>query len=231
MHRPTNTAPYACAARPEETDAFVRRAMMYFWREGFYASSIDDIVAETGLDWNRIYTDFDGRRGLFLAAFRRYVEDIPMDGVQRLETRVATLDSIGVYFEAQIAKAVEIGLPGMGCFINNTVARTKPNDRAVRDVADACVTRLRAGFENALAREAAARGIEAAPVRHLSAFLTTATLGLWIYAGNTEDPADLHKFRRVALDIVEEKLTPCADASGLPGLCELARLDELGPKL
>ena len=231
MHRPTNTALYASAARSDDNHALVRRAMLYFWREGFYASSIDDIAAETGLNRNRLYTDFGGRQGLFLAAFKRYMEEIPLAGVQRLETDVADLNSIGAYFEAQIDKAVEIGLPGMGCFIHNTVARTAPNNRVIRDVADACVGRLRAGFDNALTREAAARKLDDAPVRHLSAFLTTAALGLWIYAANTEDPDDLYKFRRVALDIIGEKLAPCADVSSLPELCGAAPLDDIGPKL
>lgn len=213
-----NAAPHAdnrAANDRAANDRTVSRAMTYFWREGFYASAVDDIVAETGLDRNRLYTDFGGRQGLFVAALKRYVDEIVMYGFRKVETDTADARAVAGYFTAQATKAIETGLPGMGCFIYNTVSKTPPGNRAVRDVTDACVSRLHRGFENALAREARARGLDDAPVRQLAAFLATASLGFWIHAGHTDDPADLWKYRRAVLDIMEEKFLLSAGAAEL----------------
>ncbi len=237
MQRPNSTAyrapAAACsaAARSADADAVVRRAMTYFWREGYYASAVNDLAAEVGIAQNRLYTDFGGRQGLFLAAFKRYVSEIPMYGFQRLEGPLADARAVAAYFDAQADAAIDHGLPGPGCFITNTIVRTTPNNRAIRDVSDACVIRLRRGFENALSREARLRERDDAPVRRLSTFLTTASLGLWICAGHTQDPDDVRKFARAALDIMEEKLLVADGADGLSEACAIAQLEAIGAKL
>lgn len=184
----------------------IMRAMHYFWREGFYASSIDDIAAEIGIHHNSLYTEFGGRQGLFIAAMRKYADEILMHGFSALETELADARAIKKYLQAQVDKSIEIGLPGMGCFITNTILKTSSGNRVIRDVTDECLVRLRKGFENALMNEARKRELDTAPVKQLTAFLTTSTIGLWIYARHTDDPADLRKYRRTAIKIVQEKL-------------------------
>lgn len=182
------------------------RAMMYFWREGFYASSIDEIVAETGIDQHRLYTEFNGRQGLFLAALRNYIEDIATAGFAPLETSDACAEDIAAYFKVQVEKALEMGLPGKGCFITNTILKTSPQNRIVRGVTDECLLRMRTGFENALRNEARRRELSNAPIAQLASFLTTSSMGLWIYGAHTDDAEALWSFRKAALDIVRDQL-------------------------
>lgn len=202
MHRPKR---FEDTSSPDKHKV-VARAMSYFWREGFYANSVDDIASEIGIHQNSLYTEFNGRQGLFIAAMRQYSNDILMHEFHALETELADAKSIALYLQAQVNKAVEVGLPGMGCFLTNTILKTSPRNRIIRDVTDECLFRLRRGFENALTNEARKRGLETPPIKQLVAFLTTSTIGLWIYARHTEDPADLQKYRGTALHIMEEKL-------------------------
>lgn len=202
MYRPKR---FGDSSSPEK-HKIVARAVNYFWREGFYASSIDDLAAEIGVHQNSLYTEFDGRQGLFVAALRQYANDILMFRFAALETEIADANTIAAYLQAQVDKAIEIGLPGMGCFITNTILTTSPRNKVIRDVTDECLLRLRRGFENALINEARKRELETPPVKQLVAFLTTSTIGLWIYARHTDDPADLKRYRGTAIKILEEKL-------------------------
>ena len=207
MDRPTDIADVASPGKPEiDKRQIVMRAMTYFWREGYYACSTDDVATQIGFDKNRLYTDFDGGQGLFVAALQRYVDEIVMHGFAEVEAATADAGAIAAYFTAQTEKAIDIGLPGMGCFIHNTRSKTTNGNRAVRDVAIGCITRLLHGFQNALAREARARKFDDAPINQLAGFLATTSLGLWIYSGDAQDPAELWKYRRLVLKLMEEKI-------------------------
>lgn len=183
------------------------RAMIYFWREGFYAPSIRDIVTETGIDQHSLYTEFNGRQGLFIAALNNYIDDIVTAGFDRVEDDDASIDDIADYFEAQADKALELGLPGQGCFITKTILKTSPQNRIVRSITDDCLLRLRIGFEKAIKNEAQRRDLSDAPTKSLGSFLMTSSMGLWIYAGHTDEPDAVRGFQKAVLDIVNDQLS------------------------
>ena len=62
--------------RPKEfdQDAVADAAMRVFWRRGYAATSIQDLVDGTGLSRSSLYNAFDSKHGLYLLALRRYGE-------------------------------------------------------------------------------------------------------------------------------------------------------------
>lgn len=62
--------------RPKDfdPDAVADAAMRVFWRRGYAATSIDDLVAGTGLGRSSLYNAFGSKHGLFEQALRRYYE-------------------------------------------------------------------------------------------------------------------------------------------------------------
>ena len=61
-------------ARPQEfeTSEALRSAMHLFWRKGYEAASLADLLAATGLSKSSLYATFGGKRELFLSAFYAY---------------------------------------------------------------------------------------------------------------------------------------------------------------
>ena len=53
-------------------DAVVEKAMGVFWRNGYKATSVSDIVRETGLNTASMYKEFGDKDGLFLEALEYY---------------------------------------------------------------------------------------------------------------------------------------------------------------
>ncbi len=62
--------------RAFEPDAALARAMDVFWREGFAATSLDELSAATGLNRPSLYGAFGDKRALYIQAYRRYREQV-----------------------------------------------------------------------------------------------------------------------------------------------------------
>jgi AcrR family transcriptional regulator len=61
-------------------DALVRAAAEVFLRRGFQAATLREIAAEAGMTTGAVYSNFDGKAGLFLAVLR-----------EKLDPRLATM--------------------------------------------------------------------------------------------------------------------------------------------
>lgn len=61
-------------SRPQEfdTQAVLDQAMQVFWRKGYEATSMADLLHATGLSKSSLYATFKSKRDLFLAAFDDY---------------------------------------------------------------------------------------------------------------------------------------------------------------
>jgi TetR/AcrR family transcriptional regulator, transcriptional repressor for nem operon len=59
-----------------ERSEVLDRAMALFWRRGYEATSIRDLVEATGINRGSIYGTFGDKKGLFLAVLAHYAEEV-----------------------------------------------------------------------------------------------------------------------------------------------------------
>lgn len=139
-------------ARPREfdTDAVLDAAMCAFWRQGYEATSMADLVAATGLQKGSLYKAFTDKHTLFIRALQRYLEqanrfnhqllsqlDSPKVGVQHwFQTLV---ESYGTYADHR------------GCFSVNCLIELAPHDDEVRQILAAQTVYLRSLLTQAIA--------------------------------------------------------------------------------
>jgi TetR/AcrR family transcriptional regulator, transcriptional repressor for nem operon len=57
-----------------DRDEVLERAMVVFWRNGYQATSIQDLVEATGVNRGSLYPTFGDKRGFFLAVLEHYSE-------------------------------------------------------------------------------------------------------------------------------------------------------------
>ncbi|RZH08364.1 TetR/AcrR family transcriptional regulator [Acinetobacter pittii] len=55
-----------------ETDEIADAAMLVFWRRGYAATSVQDLVDGTGLSRSSLYSTFQNKQGLYQKALQRY---------------------------------------------------------------------------------------------------------------------------------------------------------------
>ena len=153
-------------------------AMDYFWRVGFNAASMDDLVKATNVSRHGIYSEFGGKHELFLACLAAYQKEVVTPAFAAVEAPGAGLETIADYFEFQIARAEEGGLPGPGCLVANTLTEIAPHKEDVMAATRAHNDRLQIGFIYALSNaNKAALGED--DLNNLANLLVMSAQGLW----------------------------------------------------
>jgi TetR/AcrR family transcriptional repressor of nem operon len=95
------------------------RAMEVFWRQGYAATPVDQLVRCTGASRYGLYATFGGKRDLFLAALERYSQAVMDPVLEPLEDARASATEIRAFFDRVIDVVRRPG-DGRGCLICNT---------------------------------------------------------------------------------------------------------------
>ena len=112
--------------RQFDQGAVLDRAMETFWRRGYEATSIDDLVAATGVKRGSLYNAFGDKEGLFLAAFERYRQRVLTPIADALD-RPDALAGIEAMVDTQLRIAAAADGP-CGCLVVNTAMETAGRD-------------------------------------------------------------------------------------------------------
>ena len=175
-------------------------AMQLFWRNGYAATSIRDLLDGMGIGYGSLYNTFGDKHALFLACLDRFrelrtswidevLEDSGLNGIEEVFRR--TVDGL-VSFE-----------PRRGCLLANTAVELGPHDAEVAAKISRYVRHTEAVFERAVIRAQEAGEIPAdRDPRALARFLVNALHGLRVLARVGTDRAVLEDAVRVALDVL-----------------------------
>lgn len=175
-------------------------AMQLFWRKGYAATSLRDLLDGMGIGYGSLYNTFGDKHSLFLASLDRFrklrtswidevLEDSGLSGIEEVFRR--TVDGL-VSFE-----------PRRGCLLANTAVELGPHDAEVAAKISRYVRHTEAVFERALIRAQEAGEIPAdRDPRALARFLVNALHGLRVLARVGTDRAVLEDAVRVALDVL-----------------------------
>jgi len=176
--------------------------MELFWRQGYHATSLDDLVSELGVQRYGIYSTFKSKQGLFLAALEHYLTTVVGALLSELEQPDAGLAAIQAYFARLVSIArTPAGL--RGCLMCNTAVELAPHDQAVGEQVRAFLKRLETAFGGAIAN--AQRWGELAPVvtpADGARYLTGVVLGLNVYVKTPVERDAIDTYVRVALSAI-----------------------------
>ncbi len=108
-------------------DEVLTRAMQAFWTSGYEATSINDLVATTGINRGSIYSAFKDKRGLFLKSLEHYDKLYRAAFLERVMREHAPREAIIAAFEEVAATMHDDEMPG-GCLLVNTALEVSPHD-------------------------------------------------------------------------------------------------------
>jgi len=116
----------------DETDV-LERAMEAFWARGYEATSINDLVAATGIHRGSLYVGFTDKRSLFLRALDHYDRAHRRAFLCALERDHAPREAILAAFR-QVVETCEEGRNRKGCLLVNTAIELSPHDSDIGDI-------------------------------------------------------------------------------------------------
>lgn len=168
--------------RPKEFEpnAVLDKAMQLFWRKGYEATSIQDLVEHMGINRFSLYDTFGDKHRLYLAALDRYRQKVASESLAILEHSREGLPAIRRYFLALLDSAAT-PQGKEGCLMANSAVEVAPHDSEAAARVQAYLARSDEVFYQALAR-AREKGEIRPPtnLRDLARFLTTSALGLTV---------------------------------------------------
>ena len=150
--------------------------MDVFWREGYAATSLDEISAATGLNRPSLYGAFGDKRALYIQAYRRYREQVRDEFAPLIAAQVPLRDKL----RGILTAALDLYLSGeagpRGCFTVLTASSDAVGDPEIRAMVEEAIAAMDRAFERLFtaAREAGELPPEADPRR--LARLTSAVL-------------------------------------------------------
>ena len=176
-----------------ERDEALDRAMHCFWSRGFDATSLDDLVRETGVGRQSLYNEFGDKRAIYLAALERYAERENAHLVTIVETAPDARTALSALLATVIAESVKA--PDKGCMIANAAVEMAARDEAVKK----CVMSATGTLVRAIER----RLDDTDDPATLARFFVTQMMGLRIAAKTVRDRKILEGIARVALGVLD----------------------------
>jgi AcrR family transcriptional regulator len=187
--------------RAYEPDAALMQAMAAFWERGYAATSLDDLVAATGMNRPSLYAAFGDKRAIYVKALERYGagrglrEALASEPTLRGALRRAFGTAIDVYLPAE--------KPARGCFVIGTAVTEAMHEPVVREVLSGVLRDLDEGFEERI-RAAIAEGAlpsDADPAASAK-IASAALLSLAVRSRSGESRAELEKTAEAAVAMI-----------------------------
>lgn len=185
-------------------------AMRVFWRKGYAATSIQDLVAGTGLSRSSLYNTFEDKHGLFRHALRRYhgltaanVALLAQDGPASDRVRQLLLNIVNDELAGQDA---------CGCLVANTSLELGGRDSLVTSLLGEHFATLEAALTALMERGQQQGDVtgEATPTA-LARFVLATIQGLRVIGRGQADTARaerLHDVVNVAVGALQARPAP-----------------------
>ena len=176
------------------------RAMALFWKRGYEATSIQDLVQATGINRGSIYGTFGDKKNLFLAVLDRYAEKIGTPLMAELSDPDPRR-AIEKMFDSIIRRTSDPRFP-RGCLSTNTSLECPASgDEITRRIAE-----MMGQQESAIYRAIRQAQVEGSlnselDARALARFFTAVAQGLNVVNKAIADPEVLKDISRVAMRV------------------------------
>lgn len=185
-----------------DVDQATRRAMTVFWRKGYDATSLPDLLEATGINRGSFYNAFGSKRNLFLLTLLTYDR----------EERRAMLDEVGAISDPMHAitevfdRMIAVSLADRdkrGCFLVNTALELARHDEQVAEAVRNGFDDLERFFlEQIMAAQLKGSIRPDMDPKETAKGLLSLSVGLRVMARGIATPADLGAIKRQALQLL-----------------------------
>ena len=116
-----------------DEDEVLIKAMNLFWKQGYSATSVQDLVNHLGINRASIYDTFGDKDKLFKKSFQFYRKQSREGLIQFFDDNPNVKLGFTQLFENAIQEAIN-DKERKGCFVVNTITELVPNDESLNEV-------------------------------------------------------------------------------------------------
>jgi len=114
-----------------DEEEVLRQSMELFWKKGYHATSIQDLVSHLGINRASLYDTFGGKKNLFDKSLKLYCETNKERTIQFLQNQKSVKEGFRKLFEIAISESTT-DIDKKGCFVVNTTTELIPGDDEIR---------------------------------------------------------------------------------------------------
>lgn len=125
----------------------LNKAMELFWKKGFHATSIQNLVSHLGINRASLYDTFGGKEELFNKAFEQYRNTTGNMLKAIFDKEDSVRQGLKKLFDSAIEETIK-DKACKGCFVVNTTTELIPGDKAIHQILSDNKTNVEALFTN-----------------------------------------------------------------------------------
>lgn len=133
-------------------DQALLQAMDIFWKHGYAATSMDDLVHAMGISRASLYATFGDKHALYIKAVEAYRDQVLLPQVETMAQSGAILLRIRELASGEMTCG-DISQRSLGCFLTNCVAELGPDDEQVRTLTENIFLRMIELLRDGIAQE------------------------------------------------------------------------------
>jgi TetR/AcrR family transcriptional regulator, transcriptional repressor for nem operon len=111
----------------------LEKAVSLFHKNGYYATSAQDIVDTLGISRSSLYDTFGDKRNLFIQSLKQYQKDNSLKMISELKLNNDVEDLIYSIFKIAVQEIQEDTM-NKGCFMVNTAIELSAHDEEIKKV-------------------------------------------------------------------------------------------------
>ena len=134
-----------------DKEAVLDSAMHLFWKKGYHATSMQDLVEAMGINRSSIYNTFGDKFALYLESLKRYQSKESSQAHHYLLQSQSPLEAITKFIEG-IVGAILADKDKVGCYISNCTTEFAHTDSPVRKFLNENQNNLRQLFKDILTK-------------------------------------------------------------------------------
>ncbi|GHE92149.1 TetR family transcriptional regulator [Amycolatopsis deserti] len=184
-----------------DPDAALHAALELFWRQGYEATSMQDLVDHLGVNRASLYATYGSKHDLYLRALDRYCEMRGTQTMTALNRPGPAVDAVRDFIRGYAAEC-HADTHRKGCLVTNTATELLPHDAKAARRVEIAFGELEAALAGTLTRAQHEGGLAAdKDPRALARFLVTFVQGIRV-VGKTDDVRRLDEAVDQALSLL-----------------------------
>lgn len=173
-----------------DEDEALDRALALFWRQGFGATSMQDLAQATGVLRGSLYHAYGDKQAIFLKIYARYGERFLASAAEALAAATPQ-EALRRYFRFSVEMITTSDADvTRGCLTTKTATDETAMDASIRDALRGLLDGVRALLEQRLAQPDA-QACLALPAAAAATLILTTTRGMVVMERVYGDPAQL----------------------------------------
>ncbi|MEM7655337.1 MAG: TetR/AcrR family transcriptional regulator [Bacteroidota bacterium] len=108
----------------------LHRAKELFWKQGYHATSIQNLVEHIGINRASLYDTFKGKEALFTRAFEVYRQESLQQMRDFLDQQASVLEGLRKFYYASVFETLD-DADKKGCFAVNCTTELLPGDPVI----------------------------------------------------------------------------------------------------